>query len=290
MVRRGTIATLFGPRLTEDEDELGTLIDRALLVVDRPQPVQSLQRLGLPSWRQAVTGRREVARRVAAEVAHRRREPGAPDLLTLLLDHQDPGRAGLTDTEVVDQVISVTAASYVTSSAAMSWVAHALLTEPGAWDLSRESVHDTGWRYLDGLIAESLRLHPPVALLPRVVVEPFTYQGLRVPAGNRVLISPYVTHRMAHIWPDPDRSDPHRWDPDHPGHRRPGRHEYLPFGGGPHRCLGANFALVELSVLVEQLLHRTELRLDSVDASPVGLADMRPRSGPHVTVRSIRPA
>ena len=288
MVRRSTIAVLFGPRLTESEASLGALIDRALVVVDRPQPLQSLQRLGLPSWRHAVTARREVAHRVAMEVAHRRsNHDDADDVLTLLLAHQQSGGAGLTDTEVVDQVISVTAASYVTSSAAMSWVVHMLLSEPGVWQQAKNSLDEPGWRYVDGVVAESLRLHPPVALLPRVVVEPFTYQDFPVPAGNRVLISPYVTHRIADLWPDPDRFDPHRWDPDLPDHRRPGRHEYLPFGGGPHRCIGAGFAVAEMTVLVEQLLRRTELRLDSVDARPVGLADMQPRSGPHATVLSV---
>jgi cytochrome P450 len=288
MVRRSTIAVLFGPRLTSHEAALGALIDRALVVVDRPQPLQSLQRLGSPSWRQAVSARRKVAQRVAMEVAHRRsHHDDADDVLTLLLAHQHCDRAGLTDTEVVDQVISVTAASYVTSSAAMSWVVHALLSEPGVWQQAKDSLDDPGWRYVDGVIAESLRLHPPVALLPRMVVEPFTYQDFSVPAGNRVLISPYVTHRIADLWPDPHRFDPHRWDPTRPGHRRPGRQEYLPFGGGPHRCIGAGFAVAEMTVLVEQLLRRTELRLDSVDATPVGLADMQPRSGPHATVLSL---
>jgi hypothetical protein len=97
------------------------------------------------------------------------------------------------------------------------------------------------------------------------VVEPFAYRGHRIAAGNRVLISPYVTHRIADLWPEPDRFDPYRWDPGRPGHRRPGRHEYLPFGGGPHRCLGAGFAVAEMTVLVEQLLRRTVLRLESVD-------------------------
>jgi cytochrome P450 len=288
MVRRSTIAVLFGPRLTEDEARLGALIDRALVVVDRPQPLQRLQRLGLPSWRHAVGARRRIAHRVAAEVAHRRAHPdGADDVLSVLLGHRHVDGSGLTDTEIVDQVISVIAASYVTSSAAMSWVVHALLTEPGAWQRAKDGIDGPGWRYLDGLVSESLRLHPPVALLPRAVVAPFTYRGLRVPAGNRVLISPYVTHRIAHIWPEPDRFDPDRWDPDRPGHRKPGRHEYLPFGGGPHRCIGAGFAVTEMTVLVEQLLRRTVLRLDSVDATPVGLADMQPRSGPHATVLSV---
>jgi cytochrome P450 len=292
MVRRSTIAVLFGPRLAAEEARLGALVDEVLVVVDRAEPLQTLQRWGLPSWRRAVRFRAAVARRVAEEVAHRLR-PGAPapddgdDVLSLLLAHRAPDGAALTDTEIVDQVISVTAASYVTSSAAMTWIALALLDAPEAWRHCRDSIPDPGWRYLDGTVSEALRLHPPVALLPRAVVSGFEYGGLRVHAGNEVLISPFVTHRIGELFPDPERFDPHRWDPDRPEHRKPGRHEYFPFGGGPHRCLGAGFALAELTVLSEQLLRRTTLRLDDVDATPVGLADMQPRSGPHVTVLSV---
>jgi cytochrome P450 len=291
MVRRSTIAVLFGPRLAADEARLGELIDEALVVVDRAEPLQTVQRWGLPSWRRAVRARAAVARRVAEEVALRLRpgqpDPaGADDVLSLLLSHRAPDGAALSDSEIVDQVISVTAASYVTSSAAMSWTAHALLSEPGVWQRCRDGVDDPGWRFLDGTIAEALRLHPPVAMLPRVVVTGFEYLGHRIDAGDQVLISPFVTHRIAGVFPDPDVFDPCRWDPDRPGYRKPGRHEYFPFGGGPHRCLGAGFALAELTVLAEQLLRRTTLRLDSVNADPVGLADMQPKSGPHVTVLS----
>ncbi|MGQ0774198.1 MAG: cytochrome P450 [Pseudonocardiales bacterium] len=290
VIRRSTIEVLFGPRLTAAEPELGRLLQHALAVVDRPPPWQQLQRLGLPAWRRAVAGRAAVVRRVRAEIEYRRSHPddGARDVLTLLVNSRDADGSGLSDVEIIDQVISLIAAGYETTSAAMSWAAHAVLADAQVWRLARASIAGSGsWRYLDGVVSETLRLHPPAAISVRKVMEPFDFAGSRVPAGSMLIYSPYVTHRLPELWAQPRRFDPQRWDPQQPGYRRPAPHEFLPFGGGAHRCIGATFATVEMTVLLEQLLGRTTLHVESVDRRPVGLAAMRTRSGPHARVQAI---
>jgi len=307
VIRRATIEVLFGPRLAEHEPELGRLLQHALTVVERPPPWQQLQRLGAPSWRRAVSARAEVATRVLAEVAHRRRalraggaaagagggaaagaEPGGSDVLSLLIDSRDEDGSGLTDREIVDQVISLIAAGYETTSAAMAWASRALLVDRSVWRQARSSLdRAVGWRYLDGVVSETLRLYPPGVISVRTVVEPFTFAGVQVPAGSQLVFSPFLTHRLPELWPQPTRFDPTRWDPDRPGYSKPAPHEYLPFGGGPHRCLGAAFATTELTVLLEHLLRRVSSRLEPSDASPVGLVSMRPRSGPLARILAI---
>lgn len=284
VIRRSTIRVLFGPRLGADESELGQLLDQALAVVDRPPPVQQLQRLGLPSWRRAQAARATVARRVHEEIEHRRRGSAGgeeDDVLGLLVDSRDGDGSGLTDVEITDQVISLIAAGVETTSAAMGWAVHALLADPTMWQNARAGLDVTGdWRYLDGVVSETLRLYPPAVVSARAVAEPFDFAGHRVSPGSLLLYSPYVTHRLPELWPDPLQFCPQRWNPERPGYRRPGPHEFLPFGGGPHRCLGAAFATVEMTVLLEQLLRRISLRLQEVDTTPVGLTAMRPRRGP----------
>lgn len=290
VIRRSTIEVLFGPRLTADEPELGRLLQHALAVVDRPPPWQQWQRSGLPAWRRAVAARAAVARRVRAEIEYRRHHPddGARDVLTLLVGSRDEDGSGLSDVEIVDQVISLIAAGYETTSAAMSWAVHAVLADTHVWRLAHAGIASSGsWRYLDGVVSETLRLHPPAVISARKVVEPFDFAGSRVPAGSMLIYSPYVTHRLPELWPQPRRFDPQRWDPQQLGYRRPAPHEFLPFGGGTHRCLGATFATVEMTVLLEQLLSRTTLRLESVDLRPVSLTAMRPRRGPHARVLAL---
>lgn len=284
VIRRGTIRVLFGPRLATDESELGQLLEQALAVVDRPPPVQQLQRFGLPSWRRARAARAAVARRVHEEIEHRRRgRAGAQegDVLGLLVDSRDGDGPGLTDVEITDQVISLIAAGFETTSAAMGWATHALLADSTVWRNAQASLDVPGdWRYVDGVVSETLRLYPPAVVSARMAAEAFDFAGHRVPTGSLVLYSPYVTHRLPELWPDPSRFDPQRWNPGQPGYRRPGPHEFLPFGGGPHRCLGAAFAATQMTVLLEQLLRRTSLHLEHVDTTPVGLTAMRPRHGP----------
>jgi hypothetical protein len=242
-----------------------------------------------------------VARRVAEEIAHRRdaaqtpTDTDRPDVLNLLVGTRDNDGPGLTDAEIVDQVISLIAAGYETTSAAMASATYAMLDDPHVWSRAAASVRSDGtqdgdddtWRFVDGVVSETLRLYPPGAISARGVAEPFTFMGTDVLVGQTVIFSPYVTHRLPELWPDPLRFRPERWDPSSPGFTRPGPHEYLPFGGGSHRCLGAAFATSEMTVLLESLLRRTTLRLDAVDPRPVGLAAMRPRRGPLAEVLTV---
>lgn len=291
VIRRATITVLFGARLAADEPELGRLLELALVPVERLPPWQTLQRLGAPSWRRAVAARAEVARRVRAEIARRRaggpEDDAEDDVLSLLVGSRDEDGSTLTDTEIVDQVISLIAAGFETTSAAMAWACHELLSEPEVWSRAAAGLDAPGWRYLDGVVSETLRLHPPAAISARTVAIGFEFAGTSVKAGRTVIFSPYVTHRLPELWPDPERFDPRRWDPRAPDHRKPAPHEFLPFGGGPHRCLGAAFATAEMTVLLERLLRRTTLERGASDPAPVGLAAMRPRSGPCAVVRSV---
>ncbi|MDT7658270.1 MAG: hypothetical protein QOF38_2985 [Pseudonocardiales bacterium] len=296
VIRRATIQVLFGPRLAHDEPELGRLLQHALAVVERPPPWQQLQRLGTPAWRRATSARAAVADRVLAEVEQRRRaatlasaaDPDRSDVLSLLVGSRDDAGSALTDREITDQVISLIAAGYETTSAAMAWAVRALLTDRSVWRQARASLdRAVGWRYLDGVVSETLRLYPPAVISVRSVAEPFSFAGVEVPAGSQLIYSPFVTHRLPELWPDPLRFEPSRWDPDRAEGHKPGPHEFLPFGGGPHRCLGAAFATTELTVLLERLLQRVSSRLEPSDASPVGLAAMRPRSGPFARILAV---
>lgn len=313
VIRRSTIEVLFGPRLALEEPELGRLLEVAMVPVERLPPWQRLQRSGWPSWKRAVQARAAVARRVAGEIEHRREiaehratsqrraassDSDRPDVLTLLLGSRDEDGSGLADLEIVDQVISLIAAGYETTSAATASAMYAMLDDPSVWSRAAASVRggsadgfsadgDSSWRYVDGVVSETLRLYPPGAISARGVAEPFTFLGTDVRVGQTVVFSPYVTHRLPQLWPDPLRFAPDRWDPSRPGFSRPGPHEFLPFGGGPHRCLGAALATAEITTLLEALLRRTTLRLDAVDPRPLGLAAMRPRRGPLAEVLTV---
>lgn len=290
-IRRSTIQSLFGRRLAADEAFFGEQLQALLDLVDRAPAVVTWQRrLRTPGWRRAAAARERVDERIRAEIERVRRGVLDDDdhaLATLVRGRDDDG-GSLTDEEIRDQVVTLIAAGYETTSAAMAWAVRFLLTAPGCWQRAREEVRTAlGDRvparedlrrlpYLNGVVQETLRLCPPAVVVPRWAAEDFEFAGRRVRAGSMVLCSPYVTHRLPELWPDPLRFMPERWAPDQ---RKPAPHEFLPFGGGPHRCIGAVMATAELTTMLARLVTRTSLRLRPHRPRPTSLAAMRPRDG-----------
>ncbi|MFD5829602.1 cytochrome P450 [Lentzea sp. NPDC060358] len=263
-IRRSTIHALFGEDLARDADFFGAHLQVLINLIDRsPAVITWLRRTRAPAWRNAMRARRAVDARVYRAIAQARQGGAAGAVLAALVQGDE-----LSDLEVRDQVVTLIAAGYETTSAAMAWAVFALLRHDGVWERARE---DDG--YLADVVNETLRLYPPAVISARVAARPFEFAGKRIARGAFLLYSPYVTHRLAEVWPDPLRFDPGRWE------RKPAPHEFLPFGGGPHRCIGAGFATTELTVMLKALLRRPKPELLPQRVVPSGLAAMRPRHG-----------
>ena len=99
------------------------------------------------------------------------------------------------------------------------------------------------------VIDEALRLFPPAWAISRRSTAPDTLGGTEVPEGTLAIISPWVVHRRADLWPDPLAFRPERF-------LDPGAHRsaYLPFGLGPRLCIGREFAIGEMAVVLDRLL------------------------------------
>jgi cytochrome P450 len=140
------------------------------------------------------------------------------------------------------------------------------------------TVRPSELRYTRMVLQELLRLYPSGWLIPRTAQAADVIDGVPVEAGATVLLSPYLTHRLPYLWPDPESFDPSRFEPE----RARGRHRfaYFPFGGGAHQCLGSHFFTVQASLIVRGLLRRYRV------SCPAG-AQARPR--PSVTLRPRRP-
>ena len=143
---------------------------------------------------------------------------------------------------------------------------------PGADDLKALT-------YLDGVVHETLRLYPPGVVSARKVIRDLWFDGHRIRAGRLRLFTPYVTHRLPELWPEPLQFRPERWDPDAPHRRKPAPHEFLPFSGGPDRCIGSAIATTEMTLMLARLLARTSLRLPAQRVRASGYAALRPRHG-----------
>jgi cytochrome P450 len=128
------------------------------------------------------------------------------------------------------------------------------------------------------ILDESMRLYPPAWVVTRSVRADDEVDGYHVPAGSMVIVSPYVTHRDPTLWPNPEGFDPDRFAGEQP------RYAYFPFGGGPHLCIGAGFAMMEAQLVLATVVQR--LRLDLVPGHPIEyepLVTLRPRHGIRMT-------
>ncbi|BCI88645.1 hypothetical protein NIIDMKKI_38510 [Mycobacterium kansasii] len=167
-VRRSTAESLFGPRLAAHSDFLRAQLQPLLDLTHRPPQLMRLQRrLNSAAWRRAMAARRRIDDLVDAVIADARARPGPDDhMLTTLIDT-------LSDNEIRDAIVSLITAGYETTSGALAWAAHALLTLPGAWEtVAREVDRELGGNppaaddigsltYLNGLVQETLRLYSP---------------------------------------------------------------------------------------------------------------------------------
>jgi cytochrome P450 len=127
-------------------------------------------------------------------------------------------------------------------------------------------------------VDETLRLYPPSWISTRRAIEPDAINGYRIPANALIIMSPYVTHRRAADWPNPEGFDPERFVPDAIAARP--RFAYFPFGGGPHLCIGQTFALVEAQLIVASIAQRYRLSLiagQQIEVAP--LVTLRPKHG-----------
>ena len=139
---------------------------------------------------------------------------------------------------------------------------------------------------LEGVILESMRLLPPVYWIPRIARAPFTLGDQQFNAGTNIFISPYVTHRIPHIYPEPDSFCPERWIG-----ARQNTYAYIPFSAGPRRCIGATFAMNMMKIVLATILQSYSLSLpDRTQLDFLGIRRPVPRAGTRVQIgRADRP-
>ena len=193
------------------------------------------------------------------------------DFLSMYLDATDKRGERFSDGELLDELITLIEAGFETSANTLNWVWYLVAKHPDVEaklieearrevpNVSAISVERlTAMQYAQQALEETLRLYPPVWLFTRRSVETDELEHFDVPPGTDIYLSPFVLHRSAHYWPDPDRFDPDRFAPaDKPRKDRP----FFPFSLGPRRCLGEYFSFLEMKVHLGLLLPRFRMRL-----------------------------
>ena len=243
-------------------------------------------------WSTFLRHRQELDTALYAEIAARRSAPdlaGRDDILSILLQARDEDGEPMGDVELRDELMTLLLAGHETTATALAWFFDLVLHHPGVMAKLRAEAATSETTYLEAAISETLRLRPVVAMVARKLREDMQVGPHLLPAGTVVAPNIFLTHRRADLYPDPLAFRPERFLED-----RPETYAWLPFGGGIRRCIGADFALMEMRVAIPEILRRVELRAASPRMEKVRrrAVTLVPGRGTRVVVtgKSPRPA
>ncbi len=281
------LRTMFSGDLIGYEQELREAVIEYERHMDLVSAVNSVK---LPAWF-PTTGRRRfqgavrtLERFIFRVVEERRRtQTDNGDLVSLLLWARDEETGeSMSDRQIRDELMTMLQAGHDTVSDAIAWTWYLMAKHPDARQRVEQEVDSTlGGRpprfedlpalaYTNRVILESMRVYPPAWVFARTPVADDVIGGYHIPAKSLVVISPYVTHRMAELWENPEIFDPDRFLPER-SEERP-RFAYYPFSAGPRQCVGAGVAMLEAQMIISMAAQKYQLT-----APPGFSAGLRPR-------------
>jgi cytochrome P450 len=207
----------------------------------------------------------------------------------MLLAARDENGAPMDRAQMRDEAITIFLAGHETTAIALSWTWYLLALHPEVEGKVHEEVRSVApgrdplptdvpkFTYIRDVIAESMRLYPPVWNIVRRALRDTTLGLWRIPKDANVMASPLVTHRNPAFWREPRTFLPDRWSNDT---RDLPKFAYFPFGGGNRVCIGESFAWTEAILVLATIARRW--RLELVDPAPIPIEPM-------VTLRPARP-
>jgi cytochrome P450 len=246
--------------------------------------------LPLPATHRFHQARDRLHAEAAAVIAERRRigvDKG--DLLSALI-HSHKGGGPEDDIHVQNEVLAILMAGHETTARGLTWTWYLLSQNPVAEARFHAEIDQAlGGRvptvddlpnlpYTEMVFAESLRLYPPIYSFEREAIADYPVRNYVIPANTTVLLVPYVTHRTATWYPDPDKFEPERMAPAARAARP--RYSYFPFGAGLRQCLGEPFVWTEAVLVLATLGQKWRLRLArGAEVIPEPMMTLRPRDG-----------
>jgi cytochrome P450 len=231
-----------------------------------------ISRLPLPAMRKARRARLFLDQTIYAMIAERRASGvDHGDLLSMLLSSVDEDKTGMSDEQVRDEAMTLFLAGHETTATALTWTFYLLSQNPQVEARLIEEINSVlcgriptyedvaRLPYAERVVAESIRIYPPVWAMARMATKPFRLDKVDLRPGDIVIMSPYVMHRNPLFYPDAERFDPDRFLPELRASRP--RFSYFPFGGGSRTCIGERFAWMEAVLILSTILQRWRLRL-----------------------------
>lgn len=207
--------------------------------------------------------RAEISAHISILIEQRRTIPPRGDMIDLLLAAEDPDTGNpLSDVQIADNLLGFILAGYETTAAALTWTlyliaAHEQTEKRLLAELATSNPNGTAeFVFTRQVISEATRLYPPAFMLTRVAARDTVLGSHKVKSGQRINIPIWAIHRSEQNWSAPHVFDPDRFSPDRPA---PDRYTYMPFGAGPRICIGAAFAMTEMTSVLATILPHVKI-------------------------------
>jgi cytochrome P450 len=295
--------SLFGARLKEEDINLVSL---AISTVQEFMVRQTIQPYLNPWF--AISGelRRHWEMRSRAfgvldeYLQRRRKEAPGHDLLQILMDARYSDGQGMPDELVLSESMQLLVAGHETSSNALSWLLYLLSSRPDCVDEIRQEFDSVlgekplcfsdvpKFEFTTRVILEALRLYPPFWMVDRMALADDRAGDVAIPRGSTVVVFVYGVHHSPQYWDNPETFDPERFTKSKEKLHTPFSH--LPFGAGPRGCIGGNYAMLQILMILSVLLRKYDFRLvpgQTIEARPMVI--LRPEHGIRMTFTEAIP-
>jgi len=295
--------SLFGANLKEGDIHL---ISEAISTVQEFMVRQTIQPYLNPWF--AVSGelRRHEEMRARAfgilgdYIRRRREEEPGHDLLQILMDARYSDGTSMSDELVVSESMQLLVAGHETSSNALSWTLYLLSTRPDCVDRIRDEFDCVlgekplgfsdvpKFEFTTQVIMEALRLYPPFWMVDRMALADDRAGDLDIPCGSTVVVFIYGAHHSPRYWANPESFDPQRFNKANEKLHTPFAH--LPFGAGPRGCIGGNYAMLQMLMVLSVLLRKYDFHLvpgQTIEPRPMVI--LRPEHGIRMTFTKAIP-
>jgi cytochrome P450 len=290
--------SLFGARL-KDEDI--NLISHTISTVQEFMVRQTIQPYLNPWFGISGELRRHEEMRARADgilldyIQRRRQSAAGHDLLQILMDARYSDGHGMTDELVLSESMQLLVAGHETSSNALSWLFYLLSSRPDCLERLRQEFDSVlgqapltysdvpKFEFATQVIQEALRLYPPFWMVDRTALSDDRAGDLAIPKGSTVIVFIYGAHHSPRYWEYPETFDPERFTKAKEKLHTP--FTYLPFGAGPRGCIGGNYAMLQILMILSVLLRKYDFSLvpgQIIEARPMVI--LRPKNGIRMTL------
>lgn len=296
--------SLFGAKLKDEDIDV---VSQTICTIQEFIVRQTLQPYLNPWFEVSGELRRHEDMRTRADsvlmeyIKTRRQQAPGNDLLQTLMDARYNDGEGMSDELVLSESMQLLVAGHETSSNALSWLLYLLSSRPDCLESLRQEFDSVlggaplsfgdvpKFEFATQVIQEALRLYPPFWMIDRMAVADDRVGDVAIPRGSMVIVFVYGAHHAPRYWQSPESFDPERFTKANEKLRTP--LTYLPFGGGPRGCIGGNYAMLQILMILSDLLGRYDFQLtpgQTIEARPMVI--LRPKHGIRMTfTRTIAP-